>query len=133
VILLDTHTLLWLDQKSDRLGTKARHLAESALKEGAVAVSAISFWEIAMLAQKGRISTALDLGRWRRDLLDAGLLELGVDGATGIQATQLEGLHGDPADRMILATAVRNGAALLTADERLLNWSGTLERYDARV
>ena len=132
VILLDTHVLLWLDQNSARLGDHTRRHTEAALEESAVAVSAITFWEVAMLAAKGRISTSLDLARWREDLLHAGLLEFPIDGATGIQATQLQGLQGDPADRIILATAVRKGAVLLTADERLLSWSGTLERFDAR-
>ncbi len=132
MIVLDTHALLWLDQNSDRLGVQARRRTESALEEGAVAVSAISFWEVAMLEAKGRINTDLDLARWREELLNSGLLEFPIDGATGIHATQLQGLQGDPADRIILATAIRKGAALLTADERLLTWSGTLERYDAR-
>jgi PIN domain nuclease of toxin-antitoxin system len=75
VILLDTHVLLWLDQNSDRLGERTREVITSELKDGAVAVSAITFWEVAMLVAKGRISTALDLARWREDLLSAGLLE----------------------------------------------------------
>jgi PIN domain nuclease of toxin-antitoxin system len=132
VILLDTHVLLWLDQNSDRLGEHARRRTKAAFEESGVAVSAITFWEVAMLAAKGRISTSLDIARWREDLISAGLVEFVVDGATGIQATQLQGLQGDPADRIILATAVRKGAALLTADERLLSWRGTLERLDAR-
>lgn len=133
MILLDTHVLLWVDQGSDRLGPEARRLMESAQQRGDIGVSAISFWEVAMLALKGRIRTSVDLSRWRRDLLDAGLLELAVDGATGIEATRLSGLHGDPADRMILATAAARGATLLTADERLLGWAGTLRRHDARI
>ncbi len=133
MILLDTHVLLWVDQGSDRLGPEARRLTESAQQRGDIGVSAISFWEVAMLALKGRIRTSVDLSRWRRDLLDAGLLELAVDGATGIEATRLSGLQGDPADRMILATAAALGATLLTADERLLGWAGTLRRHDARI
>lgn len=53
-------------------------------------MSAIAFWEVAMLAQKGRIRTSLDLGGWRQDLLNAGLIELPVDGATGIEATRFQ-------------------------------------------
>lgn len=133
MILLDTHVLLWLDQDSDRLGDTTRELITSELMDGVVAVSAITFWEVAMLVAKGRISTALDLVRWREDLLGAGLLERPVDGATAILATQLDGLHGDPADRMIIAAALRNDAALITADERILAWQGALERHDARL
>ncbi|MEQ8860355.1 MAG: type II toxin-antitoxin system VapC family toxin [Pseudomonadales bacterium] len=132
MILLDTHVLLWADQDSERLGSETRRTVDSAFAESGVAVSAIAFWEIAMLRQKARLKTSLDLASWRRDLLTAGLVELAVDGATGIEATRLEQLHGDPADRIILATAIRNGATLLTADQRLLDWPGTLPRQDAR-
>lgn len=133
MILLDTHVLLWADQNSDRLGEQTRQVLESAFASGEAAASAITFWEVAMLAQKGRLRTSLDLGEWRRDLLAAGLVEYAVDGVIGIAATGFEALHGDPADRMIVATAVRNGGTLLTADQRLLDWPGTLPRRDARI
>jgi len=51
----------------------------------------------------------------------------------GIDAALLEDFHGDPADRLITATAKRLGATLLTADERILAWSGDLTRADART
>ncbi len=133
MILLDTHVVLWLDQGSDRLGTQTREILDTAQPNGEIAVSAISFWEIAMLAHKNRISMSLDLAEWRQNLLSAGLRELGADGATGILAAQLHDLHSDPADRMIIATAVRSGARLVTADERLLEWPGKLARHDARL
>ncbi len=133
MIVLDTHVLLWLDQDSTRLGSMARSIIASAAAEGAIAVSAISFWEVAMLVAKGRVTTSLDLERWRQDLLDAGLQELPVDGATGFLATRLAPLHGDPADRMILAAAMQRGAGLVTANERLLAWQGDIERHEARL
>lgn len=132
MIVLDTHVLLWLDQDSPKLGGTARSIIATAAEEGALAVSAITFWEVAMLVAKGRVTTSLDLERWRQDLLDSGLLEIPVDGMTGIVSTLLAPLHGDPADRMILATAIQRGAALFTADERLLAWQGSIERHDAR-
>jgi len=58
-VLLDTHALIWLDQDNPALGPKARNLADLALQQGCLAVSAISFWEVAMLIAKGRIGTAL--------------------------------------------------------------------------
>ena len=133
MILLDTHVLLWLDHGSSRLGEAATKIIESALADGAVAVCAISFWEVAMLVVKRRIVTSLDLYVWRNDLLRTGLIEFAIDGECGIQATHLHGLPSDPADRMIVATALRQSAALVTADERLLQWNGTLQRVDARI
>lgn len=94
-------------------------------------MSAISFWEVTTLIAKERITLALPPIAWRRDLLGLGLLEIPVDGAIGIATAQLD-LHGDPADRIIAATAQMKGAVLLTADQSLLQWNNALERYDAR-
>lgn len=131
MILLDTHVLLWLDSGSDRIGPKSREVADRALASDVLAVSAITFWEVAMLAQRGRIRLDPSPASWRRELLAAGLVEITVDGAVGLAAAGLEDLHGDPADRMIVATAELHGATLLTADQRLLSWSGRLARLDA--
>ena len=86
-----------------------------------------------MLARRGRIGLRVPLGTWRRDLLASGLVEVPVDGEVGIAATDLEGLPGDPADRMIAATATLKGAVLITADYELLDSSGRLDRHDARL
>ena len=50
-----------------------------------------------------------------------------------VRSVELGGLPDDPVDRLIIATALAQGAALITADERLLGWSHALERHDARV
>ena len=55
LILLDTHALIWLDQNEPTLGPVARQRADTALKDHCLTVSAISFWEIAMLVAKGRL------------------------------------------------------------------------------
>jgi PIN domain nuclease of toxin-antitoxin system len=130
-VLLDTHALIWLDQDDQSLGSEARKRADLALQQGCLAVSAISFWEVAMLIAKGRITMSLPPAAWRRDLLRLGLVEIPVDGEIGVAAAQL-GLHGDPADRLIVATAQLKGAILLTADQPILEWNGDVERYDAR-
>ncbi|MGH8566196.1 MAG: type II toxin-antitoxin system VapC family toxin [Gammaproteobacteria bacterium] len=132
LVLLDTHALIWLDQDAAVLGKTARHRADEALKVGELAVSAISFWETAMLAAKDRIEMALSPIAWRRELLSSGLRELPVDGAIGIVAAQLRDFHGDPADRLIVATAQIMPATLITADQQILDWPGKVERFDAR-
>jgi PIN domain nuclease of toxin-antitoxin system len=55
VILLDTHARVWLAEGHPQLGDRARHLADEALAHDDLGVSAITFWEIAMLHQRGRI------------------------------------------------------------------------------
>ncbi len=131
LILLDTHALVWLDAGDARLGRRTRRLIDEAFAEDDLAVSAISFWEVAMLEVKGRLSLHQEPESWRGDLLDRGLLEIPVDGEIGIRAAGLEGFHGDPADRLIVATALA-GHRLVTADRNILDWSGVLLSSDAR-
>lgn len=133
MILLDTHSLVWLDAGDRRLGKKARGAADRALAGGDLAVSAISFWEIAMLIRRGRISLARPVASWRGDLLEAGLVELALAGEVAILAAAFEDLPGDPADRMIAATAAFHGGTLLTADRAILEWKSDVARQDARL
>jgi PIN domain nuclease of toxin-antitoxin system len=131
VILVDTHVLLWLDAGSLELGPRTRTLLDRALRGDGLAVSAISFWEAAMLAGKGRIRIGMELAVWRATLLGKGLRECPIDGLIGLHGAQLEGFHGDPADRLIVATALANDALLCTADRRILDWKSTLRRRNA--
>ena len=132
MIVLDTHALVWLRVGSERLGPKACQVAEEAWRAGDAAVSAISFWEIAMLQESGRLTLRHDLDSWRDTLLDEGLLEIPVDGRCGIRAACLADFHGDPADRIIVAASLE-GHRLLTSDRRILDWQGPLVRLNARV
>ena len=131
MILLDTHVLIWQEQGDVRLGRQTRRVIERALQEDRAAVSAISFWEVGMRVQKGRLDLLFDLGAWRRDLLDRGLIEIPVDGGIAARAGLLPDMHGDPADRIIVATALE-GHQLVTADVKILRWPGPLGRLDAR-
>lgn len=133
VIVLDTHTLLWMDRDDPALGPVARRLIEDAWRAGQVAVSAISFWETAMLAQRGRIVLPLPATEWRSELLQAGVREIALDGRIGMLATQLENMHRDPADRFIVAASLQHQATLITADQSVLAWESELVRQDARL
>ncbi len=130
MIVLDTHVLIWLDQASDQLGTVAREQLDLAFNNNALTVSAISLWELAMLKSKGRVELP-PLRRWRNELLDMGLGEIPVNGEIGILANQLNDFHPDPADRLIVATALSADATLATADRRILEWAGGVHRLDA--
>ena len=69
----------------------------------------------------------------RQLVLGAGASELPLIGEIAILAAELEGLHADPADRFIVATAIVHDATLITADERLLNWQHPLRRQNAEA
>jgi PIN domain nuclease of toxin-antitoxin system len=132
-MLLDTHVLVWLTEGVSDLGARARVAIDSALADDGVLVSAISFWEIAMLASKGRLTMVQPPAAYRRDVLALGIGELPVTGEIGIEAARLEALHPDPADRLIIATAALARQVLVTADQRILGWEGPLRRLDART
>lgn len=133
MIVLDTHVLAWADIEPRRLGRKARALIDRLWPGGKVAVCAISFWEVALLQQRNRIDLPAPTDQWRASLLHSGLVELPVDGGVGVRSVGLSGLAEDPADRFIVACALENRAALLTADETLLVWPHALVRHDARI
>lgn len=131
LILLDSHALVWLANGDKRLGRRARAAADRALADGKLAVSAVSFWEIALLVAKRRLQIGRPARAWREALLQSGLHEIEVDGEIAIAAAQLGDFHDDPADRFIVATASLAGATLLTTDQRILDWKGSLRRHDA--
>ena len=133
MILLDTHVLVWLDEANPRLGVAAIKRINAAFQVGEAMVSAISFWEVGMLVRKGRIRLDMDLGMWRNDFMEQGLIEVPVTGEIGIRAAGLEQFHGDPADRLIAATALQNSLTLITADEKLLKYKLAIARVDART
>lgn len=130
MILLDTHAAIWILRDDPALGRRARNAAVAALEEGQLAISAISFWEIALLIERGRLRSLDDPGETRREMLRAGILEMPLTGAIAILAVGLN-LHSDPADRFIAATAMAHDATLMTADETLLGWKSKVRRIDA--
>ena len=133
MIVLDTHALVWADNADPKLGRKARALIDRSWANGEVAVPAIAFWEVGLLQARRRLKLPMSIREWRDAVLAAGVIELPLDGATAVRALDLAGLHQDPADRFIVATALVHNAALMTADERLLDWRHVMERHDARV
>lgn len=95
-------------------------------------MSAVSFWEVAMLAAKERLALVRPAAGLRDELLASGLVEVPLSGDVAIAAAALDGFHADPADRFLVATAQALSATLLTADSRILDWPGRLKRHDAR-
>ena len=83
-----------------------------------------------MLRSKGRIPERAEPSRLLSELRDADVTIISVTPALCIRAGFLEDLHGDPADRIIVATAL-DGHQLMTADRKILNWSGPLQTIRA--
>ncbi len=129
MILLDTHAAIWL--VIDGLGKQSQRIADKALADDRLAISAFSFWELGMLIAKRRLRAVKSAGELRAKLLTAGIRELPLSGEIAILATELENLNGDPADRIIAATAIAHDATLMTADGNLLRWRHRLKRQNA--
>ena len=108
MIVLDTHVLIRMDADDAALGPQARARIEQAWRAGEVAVSAISFWECAMLAEKGRIVLPLAIEGWRAGLLGAGLVEIALDGRIVLAAAGFADLHRDPADQRSILPRLRS-------------------------
>jgi PIN domain nuclease of toxin-antitoxin system len=135
-ILLDTHALIWLTEGSRQLGERAISAIERAKLAGTAFVSSISFWEIGMLEHGGQVDIAGSTLAWRRSVLNAGIVELPVDGWIAVEATDLHWLRHrdgprDVANRLIVATALHEDLTLITADQIILDWQGKLARLDA--
>jgi PIN domain nuclease of toxin-antitoxin system len=118
VIVADTHAWLWWASDPDRLSPHARSALDAADRIG---VCTISAWEIGMLAGRRRIALDRDVRQWVAHALAAERVEaLPLTADVAVAASLLEdGFVGDPADRIIYATARARGALLATKDERL--------------
>ena len=131
-ILLDTHVLIWHYSGIDKLGKKSQKKVELAFQNGVACIPAISFWEIAMLEKRDALKLNIPVSSLRKKLISLGINEIPFDGEIGILATEISNFHKDPADRIIMATAMKNSLELITADIQMLKWKGKLVRHDAR-
>lgn len=115
-VLLDTHVVQWWSAEPERLSQVA---AKALLDADELAVAAISWFELAWLAKHERITLAIPLRTWLERLASQ-LRTIGVSPAIADTAVSLpSAFPGDPADRLIYATAVEHGYRLITKDRRL--------------
>lgn len=121
-VLLDTHVLVWLVAGDTRLSLPARQRIEEAAQHNEAWISAITPWEIGMLVAKDRLALTQDAQEWMEQVLALPGLRLApLEPAIAVASSRLPGdPHGDPADRIIVATARHHGATLVTADDKLL-------------
>jgi PIN domain nuclease of toxin-antitoxin system len=115
-VLLDTHIVQWWSAEPQRVSTAAREALEEADE---LAIAAISWYELAWLAQRERITVTVPLRAWL-DGLASHLRTIGVTPAIAATAAGLpSSFPGDPADRLIYATAIENGLGLITKDNAI--------------
>ncbi|MBQ2629636.1 MAG: type II toxin-antitoxin system VapC family toxin [Kiritimatiellae bacterium] len=114
VLLLDTCALLWLASGDRALSAKARSLIENA---PVVYVSPVTAWEIAVKASRGKIQLPISPREWFDSVVKMyGIDVLKLSADDMLLSAELPWLHKDPADRFIIATALKNGFMVVTAD-----------------
>jgi len=121
-IILDTHAFIWLMEGDKTLNQLSRKKIDECSKEGTLFISAISIWEIAMLQNKGKISLTLPIQKWvEKAMILPSLKIIPIDESIAIESCKLPGdFHGDPADRMIVATSRLFSIPLVTRDKKIL-------------
>ena len=116
--VFDTHVWVW-SAAADARAEKLRKFS------GTAVVSAISQWEVSMLAMKGRLTLHPDEKSWFSSNLAPPVSLAPLSAEICLTSCRLLDFHGDHADRIIVATAVTMGIPLITADEKILRWNET--------
>lgn len=124
-IIIDTHILLWSLLEEEKLSSQELHIIKAAQIEGTLFISSISLWEIAMLSYKGRISIYGRLLEFLGDIKNVkGLRIYDIDPEVAAESVSLPGdFHGDPADRIIVATTRVLSGNLITRDSGIQEWA----------
>lgn len=120
-LLLDTHVLVWAATSDARLSQAAARLIDD--EANTLYFSAASIWELAI---KGAERTGINPALLRKELLDAGYLELPITSAHGLTVGSLPNHHRDPFDRIMAAQALAEGISLLTHDSAMHAYPHTL-------
>ena len=124
MILLDTHAWVWFVNDPSQLSRPARKAAEAARAAGSTVVSSISSWEVAMLAASGRLKLTIDVRDWIAKCEALPFFNfVPVDNAIFVRSVLLPGpLHADPADRVIIATALMRDIPIVTKDRKIRDY-----------
>ncbi|MEI6243329.1 MAG: type II toxin-antitoxin system VapC family toxin [Chlamydiota bacterium] len=124
-ILLDTHVWIWAMMGDSCLSESFRQTFERVGKTHGILLSSMSIWEIGMLVQKKRIEIDMDVLDWVERALGLSGLDLcPISPRIAIQSTRLTGdVHGDPVDRLLIATAFEENAVLVTCDHKILEYA----------
>lgn len=137
MIVIDTHVFVWLVQGDPRLGAVAQDVIATARRTNGASIPTIMSWEMAMLADRERLALRMETGLWFTHVVATGGFRwIALTPEIGIDAGTLPGaIHGDPADRLMIATARHLACPILTADEKILAYAtaGHVAAIDARV
>jgi PIN domain nuclease of toxin-antitoxin system len=125
MIVLDTHTWIWFISNPDLLSKRAEKAVAAAVRDKSILISSISAWELALLVKKKRLKLTLEVADWIAKSESLPFIQfVPVTNSIAVKSANLPlPLHPDPADRIIIATALSVGAPLVTKDKKLLGYS----------
>jgi len=125
MIVLDTHAWIWFASKPKILSKKAKKAVDAAVKEKNVFVSSISVWEAALLVKKNRLKLSMDITDWIAKSENLPFIQfIPVSNSIAVKSVNLpQPLHQDPADRIIIATALSIGAPIVTKDKKISDYA----------
>ena len=124
-LVIDTHVLLWTIFEPEQLKEDIKKHIALAQENNQLFISSISLWEIAMLYFKKRISIYEPIKAFLESIVNIhGAIIKDISPEVAAESILLaDGFHGDPADRIIVATTKVHGAVLLTRDHKILSWA----------
>ena len=124
MIVLDTHVWVWWLSDSHSFSPKAQKLITEAKAKHAIFISSISVWEVAQLATRGRLKLTMDYTDWIAQTESLNFINfVPIDNHIALKSVQLPPpLHQDPADRIIMATALTLGMPLITKDDKIARY-----------
>ncbi len=119
MILLDTHTWIWWVDDSAQLSRRAKGTIDTAAADSGFYLSSISAWEVAMLVHQGKLQLTMDVDIWVAHTEALPFVTfVPISNRIAIQSVTLP-IHPDPADRIIIATALSLGATIVTKDSKM--------------
>lgn len=123
-VLLDTHAWIWLMEDNPHF-KKFKSAIDELVPESNILVSTISLWEVAMIESKRRIRFPVSVLEWLRKAVTApGLRVIPISPEIAVESCQLPELfHGDPADKLLIATARIFDSRLVTHDKKILTYA----------
>ncbi|MBW6487269.1 MAG: type II toxin-antitoxin system VapC family toxin [Syntrophobacterales bacterium] len=124
MIVLDTHVWIWWVSSPSFLSETAKTVIDGEVTKKEIFISSISVWEIAILVSRGRLKLTMSDNDWVTASEALPFLNfVPVNNSIAMKSVNLPGiLHNDPADRIIIATALSLGAVLVTKDEKIRNY-----------
>ena len=123
MILLDTHTWIWWVDDPSKLSQRAKATIDDVAIDRGFYISSISAWEVAMLVRKNRLQLTMNVDDWVAHTEALPFVTfVPISNRIAIKSVTLP-IHPDPADRMIIATALSLGATIVTKDSKISSYS----------